>query len=92
MVRARVTSKGQITIPVEIRRQHDIDVGDVVEFVSSPTEIRLIKAGSVIRETAGIFKSEGALEGLTTREMKDMAEAAWVEDVMERMERAGEPE
>jgi AbrB family looped-hinge helix DNA binding protein len=34
MVRARITSKGQLTIPVEIRRRYGLDTGDEVEFIS----------------------------------------------------------
>lgn len=34
MVRARLTSKGQLTIPVEIRRRYDLTTGDEVEFIA----------------------------------------------------------
>lgn len=34
MVRARLTSKGQLTIPIEIRRRYGLDTGDEVEFVA----------------------------------------------------------
>ena len=34
MVRARITSKGQLTIPVEIRRRYGLDTGDEVEFIA----------------------------------------------------------
>ncbi len=34
MVRARLTSKGQLTLPVEIRRRYGLDAGDEVEFIS----------------------------------------------------------
>lgn len=34
MVRARLTSKGQLTVPVEIRRRYGLDTGDEVEFVA----------------------------------------------------------
>jgi len=34
MVRARITSKGQLTIPVEIRKRYGLDTGDEVEFIS----------------------------------------------------------
>lgn len=33
MVRARLTSKGQLTIPIEIRRRYDLTTGDEVEFI-----------------------------------------------------------
>lgn len=34
MVRARLSSKGQLTIPLEIRRRYGLDTGDEVEFIA----------------------------------------------------------
>jgi len=34
MVRARLSSKGQLTIPREIRERYGLDTGDEVEFIS----------------------------------------------------------
>ena len=34
MVRARLTSKGQLTIPIEIRKRYGLEAGDEVEFVA----------------------------------------------------------
>jgi AbrB family looped-hinge helix DNA binding protein len=34
LVRARLTSKGQLTVPIEIRRRYGLDTGDEVEFVA----------------------------------------------------------
>jgi len=34
LVRARLTSKGQLTIPIEIRRRYDLTTGDEVEFIA----------------------------------------------------------
>lgn len=31
--RAKITSKGQITLPKEVRERHNLKPGDVVEFV-----------------------------------------------------------
>ena len=33
MVRARISSKGQLTIPQEIRERYGLDTGDEVEFI-----------------------------------------------------------
>jgi AbrB family looped-hinge helix DNA binding protein len=35
----RVTSKGQVTIPKEIRNRHDIRAGSEVEFVEKGVEV-----------------------------------------------------
>lgn len=42
MVRARLTSKGQITIPVEIRRRYQLSEGSEVDFVAERAGPRLI--------------------------------------------------
>lgn len=42
MVRARLTSKGQITIPVEIRRRYALETGSEVDFVAEPAGPRLV--------------------------------------------------
>ena len=34
MVRARISSKGQLTIPQEVRERYGLDTGDEVEFIS----------------------------------------------------------
>lgn len=34
MVRARLSSKGQLTIPIEIRKRYGLDTGDEVEFIA----------------------------------------------------------
>lgn len=42
MVRARLSSKGQLTVPVEIRRRYGLDTGDEVEFVAEPKGAYLV--------------------------------------------------
>lgn len=42
MVRARLTSKGQITIPVEIRRRYGLDTGTEIDFVAEDAGPRLV--------------------------------------------------
>lgn len=44
-VTAKVTSKGQITIPVEIRRNMGVRPGDSVRFELHPDGIRVSRAG-----------------------------------------------
>ncbi|MBO0885712.1 MAG: AbrB/MazE/SpoVT family DNA-binding domain-containing protein [Mycobacterium sp.] len=41
----KVTSKGQVTIPQEVREQADIRPGDDVDFVVDDEGVRLVKAG-----------------------------------------------
>lgn len=42
MVRARLTSKGQITVPIEIRRRYGLDTGSEVDFVAEAAGPRLV--------------------------------------------------
>ncbi|MBI2325231.1 MAG: AbrB/MazE/SpoVT family DNA-binding domain-containing protein [Chloroflexi bacterium] len=42
MVRARVTTKGQITIPVQIRRRYKLEPGSIVDFVAEERGARLV--------------------------------------------------
>jgi antitoxin PrlF len=56
MSTATLTSKGQITIPAEVRRVLNVDAGDRVEFVQvEPGRFELIAATRSVRELKGLF-------------------------------------
>jgi len=56
MSTATLTTKGQITIPVDIRRALDVEAGDRVEFVQvEPGRFELIAATRSVRELKGRF-------------------------------------
>jgi AbrB family looped-hinge helix DNA binding protein len=56
MSTATLTSKGQITIPADVRRDMNVDAGDRVEFVQvEPGRYELIAATRSIRELKGMF-------------------------------------
>jgi len=60
MSTATVTSKGQITIPVEVRRALSIGTGDRVEFVSvAPGKMMIVAATRSITDLKGRFKRPG---------------------------------
>ncbi len=65
---AKVTSKGQVTIPKEIRRALGVEEGDTVVFEADEAGVHLRPArrGSVFAEYAGRWR-EG--EGLTLEEI-----------------------
>ncbi len=58
MIKARVTSKGQITIPKEIRDRLGLRPGDEVEFVEDAEGMRIQKevAESPFGQYRGYFK------------------------------------
>lgn len=56
MATATVTSKGQITIPVEIRELLNLKPGDKVEFITNGRyEVRLYAKNRSIKHLKGIF-------------------------------------
>ena len=65
---ARLTSKGQITIPKEVRDRLGLRAGDGVEFVEDETGVRIRKERreSPFDRWVGYL---GGLDGLTTDEI-----------------------
>ena len=80
-----ISTKGQVTIPVEIRRLLKVKLHDKIAFILEGDQIRLTRKGSIVAYTAGIFKT--TQPPLTTEELREAAERAITEDVVERMRR-----
>ena len=56
MVTATLTSKGQITIPVEVRNDLKVDAGDRIEFVQiAPGRYEFVAATSDVTQLKGMF-------------------------------------
>jgi antitoxin PrlF len=56
MTTATVTSKGQITIPAEVREALHVDAGDRVEFVQiEPGQYLFVAANRSVTELKGMF-------------------------------------
>ena len=56
MSTATVTTKGQITIPADVRRSLNVEAGDRVEFVQvEPGRFELIAVTRSVRELKGMF-------------------------------------
>ena len=56
MTTATLTSKGQITIPADVRRVLNVQTGDRVEFVQvQPGRFELIAATRSVRELKGML-------------------------------------
>ena len=56
MPTATLTSKGQITIPVEVRNDLKVDAGDRVEFIQvAPGRYEFVAATRSVTELKGMF-------------------------------------
>ena len=56
MTTATLTSKGQITVPADVRRVLNVQTGDRVEFVQiEPGRFELMAATHSVRELKGLF-------------------------------------
>ena len=59
MASATVTSKGQITIPVQVRTALGVDAGDRIEFVEvEKGQFAIIPATRSVRELKGLFQDK----------------------------------
>jgi antitoxin PrlF len=78
---ATVTSKGQVTIPVIVRRHLGISTHDKLAFIIEDNQVRLVPVGkSVAARTAGMLKSvQPALSPLQENEAFEEAMAQEVE-------------
>lgn len=75
-ISATITSKGQITIPAEVRRHLHVDVSDQVIFVIKPdgeVQIKVPKYPKP-RSMAGVAATlPASAKGLTPRQMREIA-------------------
>ena len=85
MATAALTSKGQITIPIEVRKELGLKTGDRIEFVKSEEGKFFIqpKKGSIMN-LRGMFKWTG--KPVTVEEMNEAIAEHILED-WERFER-----
>ena len=78
-----VTTKGQITIPVEIRRLLQVKPHDRVAFVVEDETVRLVRGESVVARTAGALKQD--TPPLSAEDLRDVAEETIAQDAVSRM-------
>lgn len=58
VVTAKITSKGQITLPKELRKLLNVHAGNVVVFEKEDDKV-VIKAARTLKEFKGCLKSKG---------------------------------
>ncbi len=60
MAAAKITSKGQITIPAQVRAALGVDSGDRIEFVEvGKGEFNIVAATRSVRELSGMLYRKG---------------------------------
>ena len=79
---ASVTTKGQVTIPSEVRQILKVKPREKVSFTIDGDQVRIQRRGSVVARTKGILK--GTEPPLSARELREAAEIAIAEEVEER--------
>ncbi|MDN5335072.1 MAG: antitoxin PrlF [Synergistales bacterium] len=62
---AKLTSKGQITIPVDVRRKLGVKKGDKILFIEEGGKIYILNSSmEALREAQAAFTGEAARAGL----------------------------
>lgn len=85
----KVTRKGQITLPVELRKEFGIEEGDILYVVKGDRGIEIRTPGSFVARTAGIFRDYGSITPpLEPEEIRELAARAWLEDLESELESA----
>jgi AbrB family looped-hinge helix DNA binding protein len=84
--RAKITSKGQITIPKEVREALGVDVGDSVQFVfqDNQTLLRPIKKRS-LTGLYGVFA--GDRDNLLAKRVRELAARYSGQDLVREVKR-----
>jgi AbrB family looped-hinge helix DNA binding protein len=59
VVTAKITSKGQITLPKEVRRLLNVDAGAVVVFEKEDDKV-IVRTAKTLREFKGFLKGKSA--------------------------------
>lgn len=78
MATSTVTSKGQITIPAEVRSRLNLATGDRVEFVEiAQGQYAIIPATRSIKELRGCIKWAGA--PVSIEEMNETVQSGWAD-------------
>jgi AbrB family looped-hinge helix DNA binding protein len=77
MTAATLTTKGRITIPIDVRRALNVEAGDRVEFIQiEPGRFEVIATTRSVRELKGRFGKPGRTVTLEEMDAAIAAQAA----------------
>jgi AbrB family looped-hinge helix DNA binding protein len=77
---AKLTSKGQTTIPIEVRKHLNLNPGDQIDFIIENGEVKLRAKTRSIMEFAGILGQAPNGVRLTIEEMGEAVAQAAADD------------
>lgn len=83
----KITRKGQMTIPIEFRRDLGIDGGDSVAVERVGNTLVLTRSGSVTERTGGMFAQYRKSAPLTVEDERALFEQAVADEQVETDER-----
>jgi antitoxin PrlF len=69
-----LTTKGQVTIPAEVRRLLGVKPHDKIVFVVDADQVRISRSESVVARTAGALRSR--TQAVSAEELRSAAETA----------------
>jgi AbrB family looped-hinge helix DNA binding protein len=67
-MKAKVSSKGQVVIPIALRRKFGIKIGDMVDLIVEEDGIKIVPVKEKVKakDLAGIFSKYAKGEGIPT--------------------------
>lgn len=80
MTTIKVSEKGQVTLPIDMRRKYGLSGGAVVE-VEEHEEGLLLRRVKSVRELKGILRDH-AIPGMTWEKEREAAEQSMAEEAM----------
>jgi AbrB family looped-hinge helix DNA binding protein len=79
---ARITRKGQVTLPAAIRRQLNLKRGDRVTFLMKGNDVRLSPGSSPVERTKGVVREHES--PLSAEQLRATTERPIAQDVIRR--------
>jgi len=76
-MKAKITTKGQLTVPAKIRVKLDLHPGDIVSFSQKNKHIIFVKEKNDIEASFGIVKSK---QGVSLEDMQKAIESGATDD------------
>lgn len=86
MAATKMTRKGQVTIPIEIREKLHLKVGDLFVVSEEEGKVVLQSQRDIVRRTAGVFAAYSRnLPPLEPHQIRELASRYIAEEVMQSM-------